>query len=131
MALKITPDDDDLDAALDEAEELLPDRLLSGFELEALVRTLKRQQESAVKQVDNQGGPAKLFEVRERWAASHLRHDAAIKVIEDSFAFELSMRDPDIKIVLVDREHGMDPEQLRRLCQRAPKNKTIFLDVSR
>lgn len=131
MALKITPDED-LDAVLeDEGDELLPDRLLSGFELEALVRTLKRQQDSAVKQVDNQGGPAKVFEIQERWAASHLRHDAAIKVIDDTFAFELSMRDPEIKIILIARDHGIDPDQLRRLCQRAPKQKTIFIDVSK
>lgn len=128
MPLRLTPDDD-LDL---ENDELLPERLLSGFELEALVRTLKRQQETAVRQIDNGGSnSAKVYEVQERWAATHLKNDNTIKVIDDSFSLELAMRDPEVKTILIPRDHTMEMEIVKRFCARAPKYKSIFIDVSR
>lgn len=129
MPLRLTPDSDDLDD--DDLEALLPERLLSGFELEALVRTLKRQQESAVKQVDNGPNAGKIYEVQERWAATHLKNDNTIKVIDDTFSLELAMRDADVKTILIPRGHDMDLEIMMRFCRRAPKHKTIFIDVSK
>jgi hypothetical protein len=127
MPLRLTPENDDLD---DDLDELLPERLLSGFELEALVRTLKRQQDTAVKEMDN-AGYARLYEVQERWAATHLKNDNTITVIDDAFSLELAMRDPEVKTILIPRGHDMDTEVMMRFCRKAPKYKSIFIDKSK
>lgn len=119
------------DPFFDEGDDLLPDRLLSGFELEALVRTLKRQQESAIKVVNNAPDAARLYHVSERWAVNHLRMDASIKVFDDAFTLDLALRDPKVKIILIPNGHSIDGEQLQRMCARAPKTKTIFVDVTK
>lgn len=114
-----------------DGDDLQPDRLLSGFELEALVKTLKRQQENAVRQLDYGPASAKVYEVHERWAVTHLGHGSATHTVDDAFALEIALREAAISMIMVARTHDITPEQLERLCKRAPRNKTIFIDVTK
>lgn len=118
--------DADLEA---DDDDMLPERLLNGYELEGLVRTLARQQASAVRQVVSDG--ALLFEISERWAINILKNDPTIKAIDDPFSFDIALRETDVMTILVLRERNFDDEQLMRFCQRAPRHKTIFIDVSK
>ena len=130
MPIKFTANDS---FAPDETgdDDLQPDRLLSGFELEALVKTLKRQQDNAIRQRDNGPDNAKVYEVHERWAVSHVCSDSAARTVDDAFALEIALRESNVTMVLVVRDHDILPDQLERLCRRAPRSKTIFIDVSR
>jgi hypothetical protein len=114
-----------------ESDDLQPDRLLSGFELEALVKTLKRQQDNAVRQLENGVDGAKVYEICERWAVSHVCNDSATRMVDDAFALEIALREPQVTMILVTRTHEIGPEQLQRLCRRAPRAKMIFIDVSK
>lgn len=107
-------------------DDLLPDRLLNGYELEGLVRTLARQQATAVRQLASDG--ALLYEISERWAIGILKNDPSIKSVDDAFSFELALKEPDIGTILVS---GMAQDVLDRFCKRAPRSKTIFIDVSK
>ncbi|MGE3770315.1 MAG: hypothetical protein AB7G06_05115 [Bdellovibrionales bacterium] len=107
-------------------DDLLPDRLLNGYELEGLVRTLARQQATAVRQLASDG--ALLYEISERWAIGILKNDPSIKCVDDAFSFELALKEPDIGTILVS---GMAQDVLDRFCKRAPRSKTIFIDVSK
>lgn len=113
----------------DEDDDLLPDRLLNGYELEGLVRTLARQQASAVRQVESDG--ALMFEISERWAINILKNDPTIKAVDDPFSFDIALREPSVMTILVIRERNFDDEQLTRFCKRAPRAKTIFIDISK
>lgn len=113
----------------DEDDDLLPDRLLNGYELEGLVRTLARQQASAVRQVESDG--ALMFEISERWAINILKNDPTIKAVDDPFSFDIALREPSVMTILVMRERNFDDEQLNRFCKRAPRAKTIFIDISK
>ena len=112
-------------------DDLQPDRLLSGFELEALVKTLKRQQDNAIRQRDTGTDSAKVYEVYERWAVSHVCSDSAARSVDDAFGLEIALRESNVTMVMIVRNHDIAPEQLERLCKRAPRNKTIFIDVSK
>lgn len=113
----------------DSLDDMLPERLLNGYELQGLVRTLARQQASAVKQVASEG--ALLFEISERWAINILKNDPSIKAVDDPFSFDIALREPDVMTILVLRERAFDDEQLQRFCKRAPRMKTIFIDTSK
>lgn len=113
----------------DDEDDMLPDRLLNGYELEGLVRTLARQQASAVRQVESDG--ALMFEISERWAINILKNDPTIKAIDDPFSFDIALREPSVMTILVLRERNFDDEQLMRFCKRAQRTKTIFIDISK
>lgn len=112
----------------DEDDDLLPERLLNGVELQGLVRTLARQQASAVRQLASEG--ALLFEICERWAINILKNDPTIKAIDDPFSFDIALREQSVTTILVMAERNFDDGQLERICQRAPRSKTIFIDTS-
>ena len=116
------------DAAL-EVDDFLPERLLNGYELEGLVRTLARQQATAVRQLVSDG--ALLYEICERWAIGILQNDPSIRTVDDAFSLEIALREPDITTILVHRDRTFDDETLQRFCKRAPRTKTIFIDVSK
>lgn len=113
----------------DDDDDMLPERLLNGYELEGLVRTLARQQASAVRQVASEG--ALLFEISERWAINILKNDPTIKAVDDPFSFDIALREPSVMTILVMRERNFDDEQMNRFCKRAPRSKTIFIDISK
>jgi hypothetical protein len=102
---------------------------LNGYELEGLVRTLARQQATAVRQLASDG--ALLYEICERWAIGILRNDPTIRAVDDAFSFEIALKDAETGTILVLADRGFDDETLKRYCQRAPRSKTIFIDVSR
>ena len=113
----------------DEVDDFMPERLLNGYELEGLVRTLARQQATAVRQLVSEG--ALLYEICERWAIGILKNDPTIRAVDDAFSFEIALKDADTGTILVMGDRNFDEETLQRFCKRAPRSKTIFIDVSK